>query len=151
YTSDQMRRLIESQFGPQGVHVENSPDYHNFAVTHFSRIRPELFPSIAEVFSRKLREARAIAPWFTLPDGSIAAIGDSEGTGQKFSATCKPDAESISKWGDQVLMRNISDSGYFSVRTGLSTPPHRAEMLLVKGQAFTTSHAHADHLGFELY
>ena len=151
YSSEQMRKLIESQFGPQGVHVENSPDYHNFAVTHFSRIRPELFPSIAEVFGRKLKQAREVAPWFTLPDGAIVAIGDSEGIGQKFSEACFADAESSTWWGDRVLMRNLCSGGYFSARTDMLTPAHRAEMLVVKGQAFTLSHAHADHLGFEFY
>lgn len=151
YTSRQMASLIESQFGPQGVHVENSPDYHNFAVAHFGRIRPELFPSIAGLFERKLRQAREVAPWFTLPNGSVAAIGDSEGAGQKFVRSCVADVQSTGKWGDRMLMRDMSDAGYVSIRTDLDTPPHREEMLIIKGQAITTSHIHADHLGFELY
>lgn len=151
YSSDQMRALIESQFGPQGVHVENSPDYHNFAITHFSRIRPELFPSIANVFERKLREAREVSTWFTLPNGSVAAIGDSEGNGRGLTRACVPTAVSRSTWGDRVIMRDLSDGGYVAIRTDLDTPPHREEMLIIKGQAITTSHAHADHLGFELY
>ncbi|NZA25321.1 alginate lyase family protein [Luteimonas sp. SJ-92] len=151
YSSELMGRLLDSQFGHHGVHVENSPAYHNFAVTHFGRIRPELFPSISKLFKEKLGKARDIAPWFTLPDGTIAAIGDSEGLGQKFSPDIRHDAESRSKWGDRVLMRDLTPGGYAAIRTGLDTPPYRAEMLIIKGQAFTTSHAHADHLGFELY
>lgn len=151
YTSQQMRELVESQFGPDGVHVENSPAYHNFAIIHFGRIRPELFPSIAGLLARTLASAREVAPWFSFPDGSIAAIGDSEGSGQEFSHSCGPDAESSSKWGDRVLMRDLSRGGYVSIRTDPQAPPHRQEMLIVKGQAFTLSHAHADHLGFELF
>lgn len=151
YSSEQMRALIESQFGPEGVHVENSPDYHNFAVTHFGRIRPELFPSIAGVFARKLGEARDVAPWFTRPDGSIAAIGDSEGTGVRFVDSAAADAGSSSVWGDRVVMRDLSKGGYVTVRTTTEAPAHRSEMLVIKGQAATMSHAHADHLGFELF
>lgn len=151
YTSGQMQTLIESQFGPQGVHVENSPDYHNFAVTHFERIRPALFPSIANVFEGKLRAAREVGPWFTMPDGSIAAVGDSSGRGEQFSHVCSPDAESYTKWGDRVLIRDLSAGGYVVARTDLATPAYRAEMFLVKGQALSYVHAHADHLGFELF
>src|SRR5690606_23577119 len=35
YSSRLMERLLKTQFGPLGVHVENSPSYHHFAIQQF--------------------------------------------------------------------------------------------------------------------
>lgn len=151
YSTREMLALLNSQFGPDGVHVENSPDYHSFVVGQFSRIRAALFPSIAGQIKERLREARAVTPWFTFPDGRIAAFGDSEGMGERFRSRPEPDLELSSKWGDRFLARDLSRGGYVSIRSDLDTQPVRSEMLVVKGQATTTVHAHADHLGFEFF
>src|SRR5690606_21686918 len=111
-SSQMMARLLASQFGPKGVHVENSPGYHNFAIAHFARIRPSLFPSVESILSSVLDEARAAAPWFTLPDGSLAGFGDTSGTGEDLPAEASYDAESRGRWGDRILMRDLSAGGY---------------------------------------
>lgn len=151
YSCRLMGELLDSQFGPQGVHVENSPDYHALALAQFARIRPELFPGIAEQFRQKLVAAREVASWLTMPSGAHAAIGDSEKDGCVLTEPFRCDDQSMTDRGDRIVLRDLTEGGYAVVRSAPEVPQRRASMLIVKGQAFTRSHAHADQLGFELF
>ena len=90
-------------------------------------------------------------PWLCMPDGHLAAIGDTEGSLDPVVVLPDPDHITRTVDGDTIMMRDLSRSGYAIVRSALDVPAHRASMLIVNGQAFSSSHAHADHLGFELY
>lgn len=151
YSSDMMASLLGSQFRRDGVHVENSPDYHNFALSNFRQIRPELFPKVAKLMQTVLARAESIAPWFTLPNGRAVPIGDTEKRGPGLSTSSGGDASTVLPDGTGVVLRDLSKSGYAIVRSVPDSPVHRESMLVVNGQAFCTVHAHADQLGFYLY
>lgn len=145
-----MKRLMTTQFDGHGMHVENSPDYHGLITREFAEIRPELFPGIEGQLKRTLRRAREILPWFTFPDQSIANIGDSAGTSKHLSPKAKPDHVITTAVGE-CWVRDMSQSGYVVVRSKPGAPEEFSSMLVVKGQAMSQTHAHADHLGMVLY
>lgn len=151
YASRMMSSLLHAQFRPSGVHVENSPDYHNFALANFRYIRPALFPSIAEQMEEVLQRAENVAPWLTLPNGRAAPIGDTEKLGPMLLGAVHFDASAQAQNGSVLLMRDLSDGGYVVLRTTPETPPERELMIIVHGQAYVTSHAHADQLAFNLF
>ena len=152
YTAKLMQRLLDTQFGEQGVHTENSPGYHLFALSKFSSLRPELYPPIAEEFDRVLNEARDVAPWFTRPDGSISAMGDSAGSGARFPPAAVPDCTTTTPAGTCVISRDLTAGGYAIIRSAPGAKRSTASMLIVGGASVPPgSHDHADELGFELF
>jgi|GEM_PF-746114 len=151
YSGAMLRRLLDEQFTPEGVHTENSPSYHNFSLDAFKRIRPALFPISGDILHEYVSRAEQVAPWFHMPNGELAAIGDTEGKSAPVAILPAPDHVSRSAMGDDVVMRDLSRSGFAIVRSAPSVPASRASMLIVNGQAFSLRHAHADHLGFELF
>jgi Heparinase II/III-like protein/Heparinase II/III N-terminus len=150
YSSLMMTRLLARQFDSYGMHVENSPDYHGLVYRKFAEIRPELFPGIKVKLERTMKRAKEILPWFTFPDLTIACIGDSAGRSEKLSIRAKPDYVIPQADGD-IWVRDLSRSGYAIVRSSADVPVERASMLVVKAQALSETHAHADHLGLLLY
>lgn len=150
YSARMMKRLLDRQFDAHGVHVENSPDYHGLLLRKFEEIRPELFPGIELALSTMLGLAREVLPWLTFPDGSIANIGDSAGNGEALDAGFTPD-HTLHCAAGEVWVRDLSSSGYAVVRSAAGVPPEDASMLIVKAQALSKTHAHADHLGMVLY
>lgn len=152
YATGLMARLLKSQFGPLGVHVENSPSYHHFAVEQFGRINPSLFPALESKFRKTLNTAREVEPWFGMPDGSIVAFGDSEGVSKAvLQPSAQGDLETRSDDGRRLIARDLSPAGYAIVRTGPEVPLESASMLAVKTQCLSSGHAQADHLTFELF
>jgi hypothetical protein len=145
-----LKRLLADQFDAAGVHVENSPDYHGLVYRKFAEIRPELFPGLEAQLRKTLRQAREVLPWFTFPDQTIANIGDSAGASEHLSPRAKPDHVLEGPAGE-FWVRDLAQSGYAVVRSHPETPPQAAAMLVVKGQALSQTHAHADHLGLVLY
>lgn len=151
FSATLMRRLLEMQFDGFGMHVENSPDYHGFVLRQFAQIRPTLFPEIEEQLSGTLAKAAEILPWFTFPDRTIAPIGDSGGLGGPFGPGARPDFTMKTASGASFVVRDLTASGYAIVRSARTVPREEASMLVVKGQALSGTHAHADHLGFVLF
>lgn len=152
YATGHMERLFKTQFGPLSVHVENSPSYHHFAIQQFARIKPELFPTLKETFRTVLGAAREIEPWFAMPDGMIAAIGDSEGRAKAvLEPGARGDLEFDAPSGRRFLARDLSRAGYAMIRSAPEVEPADASMLIVKSQCISSGHAQADHLGFELF
>ncbi len=151
YSSQMMLNLLESQFDEFGVHVENSPDYHGLILKQIARIRPELFPAISDRIRTIATKAREVLPWFTFPDGRIAPLGDSEGLSTMLGAGARADAALSDARGNQVLLRDMSASGYVVVRTSPEVDPDQASMMIIKGHSPSMTHAHADNLSFVLY
>jgi hypothetical protein len=151
-TSLRMRDLVHSQFGADAVHTEDSPFYHHFAVLRFRKIRPGLYPLVADDITALLAEAAAVTPWLTLPDGRFAAIGDSEGEGLAFPEGAAPPVRGHTPDGVPVIARDLCAGGYAIVRSHPETPPERAFMLIVSGSSWRgIGHDHVDELGFELF
>lgn len=151
YSSKMLLRLLGTQFDERGVHVENSPEYHGLILKQFGRLRPELFPSISSPLAKMVRKAREVLPWFTLPDGRIAPIGDSEGLGAGLGVRAKGDHQITSGDGHPVLIRDLARSGYVVVRTAAEVPEQDASMLIMRGRSPSITHAHVDGLSIVLF
>lgn len=147
----QLHAMLRSQFDPHGIHTENSPAYHLFIMRTFRKIRLALFPAMAEAHPTLLGMAAEAAPWFTLPDGGLACIGDSSGPGVPFPATARLDQTASAADGTPLIHRDMTASGYAVVRSAPGVPAERASMLIVHGTGQSQAHAHADQLGFDLY
>ena len=144
----QLRAMLQTQFDRHGIHTENSPSYHLFIMRTFRKLRLALYPSLAEPHATLLSLAAEAAPWFTLPDGGIAPIGDSSGPGVPFPAGAHFAQTAQARDGSPVVWRDMSASGYAVVRTAPDVPAQRAGMLIVHGTGIAASHGHADQLGF---
>jgi hypothetical protein len=150
YSAKMMKQLLRRQFDGHGVHRENSPDYHGLLLRKFEEIRPDLFPGIHDDLEATLARAREVFPWFVFPDGTIANIGDSAGAGEPPGRDAKPDQVVRTAVAD-FWIRDLSASGYVVVRSAADVPADTASMLIVKAQAMSMTHAHADHLAPVLY
>jgi hypothetical protein len=151
YSTALMRRILDTQFDRNGIHTENSPSYHSYAIRRFGLIKPEWFPSLRKHLCTILMRAEEHEPWFTMSNGRIAMIGDSAGrgsphTGRESFTKCARDT-----LGRDILFKDLKESGYVVCRTSANEHLQRSSMLIVNGQALTPYHAHCDHLGFELF
>ena len=73
-----LERIIDRQFGPEGVHLEHSPGYQHFVAQLIAGIAPlgllTEFPSLAD---RMERYEDALA-WMILPNRRLANLGDTD-------------------------------------------------------------------------
>ena len=150
FSASTMQRLITAQFDEDGVHTEDAPDYHSFTLRTLKGIRLALYPSLDREVTARLAKAEALMPWFTMPDGALANIGDSEGVGYpvkaKLADSCDdPDVSPC------VYHKNLVASGYAMVRAQWSPDPASASMLVVTGTSHEYGHDHADELSFLMY
>lgn len=139
--------LVASQFTPEGVHVENSPVYHRYALRQLQRSG-----ALERMVSADLRAlcatAERVHPWYTFPDGGIADIGDSAGPGDPFTDTA---GNEVDLDGTRYAVAPFWRSGYGIVRSLPDVPAEEASMLLVVATSHSHTHSHADKLSFELY
>jgi hypothetical protein len=139
--------LVAVQFTDEGVHVENSPAYHWYAINQIHR--SEAATRLGSEKTREtIRRAEAAGPWLTFPDGRIADIGDSEGPGKAFE---DHGGSTVDVAGKTFALAPFWRSGYGIVRSVPETPPEEASMLLFVGASLSHIHSHADKLSFELY
>jgi len=151
-TDKLMMALLDAQFDAFGIHREGAPFYHFFAERRLRKARPHLYPRIAEALQERLARARAATPWFVMPDGRFAAVGDSEGAYPATVVLPKGEERAKATDGVAVFGKAFLESGYACIRSGVRTPPAQAFMLFVSASALGgAAHDHADALGFELY
>jgi hypothetical protein len=139
--------LVSAQFTDEGVHVENSPVYHWYAVDQMTRsgaLERLASPRIEDLVTK----ARASVPWLTFPDGGVADIGDSAGPGRPFVDAGE---NTVDLGKGKYCVAPFWRSGYGIVRSLPDVPPPEASMLLLVGTSHSHTHSHADKLSFELY
>jgi len=156
-----LRRMLDQQFGPDGVHREHSPDYHRMvAETLLGLVRAGLVED-PDLLARVDGIENALA-WFVTPEGTITNFGDSDSRKMIYSA------EGASRKWTTPLMRAVAsngatgsgwprglrvfdDSGYAIVR--LPDPDARDDITrdsyLAQTAAFhSRTHKHCDDLSF---
>lgn len=141
YVSDLLSRLLLTQFGRRGVHLEHSPGYHLFALREFRRMAETGWFDNADL-DRTIRAAQRAAPWFIFPDETLSAAGDS-------SPVRRPMPHPVVK--DRIIGRIFREAGYAIVRGAWGRPVRRCPMLLVTCGHHSGVHKHADDLSFELF
>lgn len=156
-----LKRMLDQQFGPDGVHREHSPDYHRMvADTLLGLVRAGLVED-PDLLARVDGVENALA-WFVTPEGTITNFGDSDSRKMIYSA------EGASRKWTTPLMRAVAsngaagsgwprglrvfdESGYAIVR--LPDPDARDDITrdsyLAQTAAFhSRTHKHCDDLSF---
>jgi len=150
YVYETFSKLFDFWFTVEGVHRENSPNYHGIVVDAIKRLR------IAERIEipglrALIEEADRVTPWLTYPDGRWVPVGDSAGRGPRLTGpvelTCLEAGRGC--WA----VKDLTESGYAIIRSAPGV--EEASMLFVnamfvdvKGEVIR--HKHADDLGFVL-
>lgn len=146
YTNEQMSKLITSQLGTNGVHTEDSPDYHFFAYNKIKNIVGSLWwGDLDEGVTNTLKLADYAKSWLVSPDNRCVAIGDST-TGVRKNL---PDLENWShlKKGDYI---SAFVGGYAIIRSLPSIELKRSSFLFFQGSFHSQAHKHCDDLSFIL-
>ena len=146
YANEQMSKLITSQLGTNGVHTEDSPDYHFFAYNKIKNIVGSLWwGDLDEGVTNTLKLADYAKSWLVSPDNRCVAIGDST-TGVRKNL---PDLENWShlKKGDYI---SAFVGGYAIIRSLPSIELKRSSFLFFQGSFHSQAHKHCDDLSFIL-
>lgn len=99
-----LRRMLDQQFGVDGVHREHSPDYHRMvADTLLGLVRAGLVED-PKLLGRVDAIENALA-WFVTPDGTITNFGDSDSRKMTYSA------DGASRKWTTPLMRAVASNG----------------------------------------
>ena len=144
YAIKLVEKLIISQFGKQGIHLEHSPHYHFYALnTLESQIKSGWYDSSEKILSLA-KDAKVNCKWLLDPKKRPVCIGDSILT--KQSSVFFP-----KKPISGHLISNFSESGYAIVRSGWGVDDNCASMLFLMGGYHSKAHKHRDCLSFDWY
>lgn len=136
--------LLADQFAADGLHRENSPQYHFVAGAMFRALEAsgwyvDSVPSLAATLQR----AATMDRWMRFPDRRLLPIGDSDGSAP--SAAVLP-AAAPAIGGDRVDWLN--SGGYTIVRRRHAKQTSRWSTLAVKAGITGPGHRHSDLLSY---
>lgn len=150
YVKVEMQELLLRQFSSEGVHLENSPEYHFFVYNTVKRFMDsggyEQFEFIRDLMDRVAQNR----VWMVHPDKTIVTVGDSEPKPVSIDWPRSADRCRDSK-AFCYLLQNFRESGYAIVRSDWAVPAQKASMLFVMGMFFQTGHKLPDDLSFEWF
>jgi uncharacterized protein (DUF1499 family) len=144
YATDRMGALLDAQLGPRGVHTEDSPDYHFFAIKLITRILDAPWWRIAAMdpFRAKLAAAQDARYWLVDPAGRCLPVGDSTDKVRvkKF--------DGLRRWPHtrRGAVLGAAVDGYAVVRTDPAVPVDRSAILFLTASFHLETHKHADCL-----
>ena len=147
YARGEFVNLVKSWFSDEGVHLENSPTYHEWVirkVRELGAVERFQHPDVQAI----IEVADDVSPWLTFPDGRWVPVGDSHGSGTQLTGPVEPDClpDGAGCWA----VRDLTKSGYAIVRSMPGADDHEASMLFVVNMAPFTGHKHSDDLSFVL-
>ena len=144
FATERMVALIDSQLGPVGVHTENSPDYHFFALAAIKvHLKAPWWQSDAFIPARqKLALAGHARYWLVDPAGRCLPVGDSGET------VLTQDFAGLRSWPHKSgngAMGAVVD-GYGVVRTDETLPVTRSAVVFLTASFRSHTHKHSDCL-----
>jgi hypothetical protein len=134
-------KVLDAQFDGNGVHLENSVGYHSYGIAYLSRLLAARWFDrfgIAAIVER----AERVLGWFRLPDGRLAAVGDTDGASPPGSI-----GRPVFAGRDELF----DASGYVIVRDDGGGDLQRAAYLLFMGAYNSKFHKQADDLSVLWY
>ncbi|HEX7350878.1 glycosyltransferase [Brachybacterium sp.] len=155
-----LAHMAASQFAPDGVHTEHSPDYHRMLLMSFEAALTEGLIDDEEVQARVKRAAHVLG-WMIQPDGTLVQFGDTRET-QVVTSTADStdthtrylltDGERGERPTEELAV--FADGGYAFVRS--PQPEGRGTLQNSGYLAFSASfhsraHKHADDLNVVWY
>jgi hypothetical protein len=161
YSTASILNLINSQFDDDGVHTENSPEYHFFAINILKPIIESGWyelPRINQIWDKILLESC----WLIWPDGGFVEVGDSNNSSNEPKIRRwqreKMDmidnrtmASQLEINGQKFITREQRHSGYTVIRTPFGVKPEESSMLFTTSAFKSTSHRQADDLSFTIF
>lgn len=147
FAKNQMVALITSQLGKYGVHTENSPDYHFFAIKKIDNIinAPWWKKIDSKEIASKLKLAKIACDWLVDPMGRCAPIGDSTSGTQlikKFDNLFLWDHKKNGNCIGAIL------DGYAIVRTEPNIIVDSSSYLFFTAAFHSQTHKHSDCMSF---
>lgn len=144
YIDGQMKKLLTSQFAPDGLHLEHSPGYHTFITNSFAEaVADGSFPELVEL-RETVERAKLHYEELRHPNGDGVMLGDTGRTAAKFTGSDAPPS------GNTSLLRGYPESGWAVFRSHFGQEASRADdYLLLSAGHHSHVHKHADHLSFE--
>jgi hypothetical protein len=147
--------LLRHQFARSGIHRENSPGYHFYALANFSRMAPilnEYAPHLTDTLAHAARQTR----WLVHPDLTTVAMSDSAPVLQPNLSlpSGNPECAGTQSYGEAptcYILRHFRDIGYVIFRSDWAIPPDAASMIFVQGGFFNPTHRQADDFSFEWF
>lgn len=155
-------QMLRQQFFDEGTHKEHSPGYHLATLATLKNVCGSGIVEDQTTAELIARIERAFA-WFILPNGNIAAVGDTD------PWTLSPDQNPAERFEDPRVrwalsegglgepiphgMKLFDEAGWFAVRKA-DTPgqPVRNDSYLLQCAGFhSRTHKHADHGTFIWY
>nr|WP_244951423.1 heparinase II/III family protein [Paenalcaligenes hominis] len=143
YANDRFDRIMGSQFTKNGLHTENSPEYHFFVLNLIERLK------LDELFSQSLplsvlKKANSIRKWLAMPDGRLATFGDTSSR-SKWPSTINSKASIKSNSGDHFV-KDMSEDGLLVVRNNMEKPDYFATTF--SGHSYVHKHADVGQIVF---
>jgi glycosyltransferase involved in cell wall biosynthesis len=144
YALSSMNMLLNQQFYKEGVHVENSDDYHWFIYNTFNKILNfEPYQSNKSI-QNIMQNAHEFKKWTVFPNKQALLIGDSVDNFKKI------DFSSCSK-ENSFILKYFKESGYLFVRSSFDIPENKASMLFFQTAYRNKAHRHSDDFNILLY
>lgn len=127
YVIDRLNWLWHAQYGEQGIHLENSTGYHQYAIEEFQQIlnSPE-FSGIKFKFNNdKVDTARDNIKFLFHPNGTGTLFGDSNLANKQLNITVGDHL--FNEAGYAILAGNEEnkENSYLAIRTGFPSNIHR--------------------------
>lgn len=147
YAKSQMEKLIAHQLGSQGVHTEDSPDYHFFAHKKISGItQAPWWADLSKKITTLLELGERAKPWLISPDSKCVPVGDST------TSVKKGYSSSLSDWPHARFKNYIGArlDGYAVVRSAPEISQKESSFLFFQGSFYSQAHKHCDDLSFIL-
>lgn len=151
YCLEKMVALITSQYSQQGIHLENSPHYHFYALNAFKNIVDCGWYAEKEIIATIVNKAESAKKWLVDPFKRPAGIGDSILTKQNLEFCIDEMTGALERKVSLGLLSNFSDSGYQIFRSHWNVNPKESSYLFLMGMYHTKSHKHRDCLSFEWF
>lgn len=158
--AERMLVMASTQFSPDGVHLEHSPDYHRLLLRSFERaVEAGLITD--EETRRRVSRAATVLGWLVQPDGNLVQFGDSPETRMTLKNATSIDPETLfilkdGKVGDppSTEMQVFPDGGYAFVRSPRPQSPGelgKSGYLAFSAAFHSRAHKHADDLNLVWY
>lgn len=135
-----MSEILSTQFTSQGIHTENSPEYHYFVLNTLEYLK--IFENFDKVIDLDVVKTADINKfWFTCPNKDLVNFGDTNGRGPIVKYALLNNWEILGK-NKKFVFADFTDSGYLFCR---SEPyGEESDYLAVACSGHTTVHKHAD-------
>ena len=146
FTVMHMKEILQSQLGNYGVHTEDSPDYHFFALAKIRQIldAPWWQRSDMDIIQATLHKAEVAKEWLVTPELRCPPVGDST---ESIKLKCY---DRLTEWPHEKLDDSLGAQldGYGVVRSSPEVPVEQSHYLFFQGSFHTSGHKHADCLSF---